>query len=190
MRDAGIEVNGVAGVEFVIIHADFQSKLTLHYVKKLGAGVLVRFQFLLGNRFEFGEISIGTALVAFEVEALKVVGDVGGAGAVGQLDALVFANDRDNVALALVCEKVVEAYAENERDTKQRGQGGKQLVALQLREQRRRQASVLAEFNESQALLQAQCAKLGTDLVGTQIVFNRLANHGKPRFSCHEKYGD
>ena len=42
VRHAGIEIDGVSGVEFVVVHADAQAELALHDMQELGAGMLVR----------------------------------------------------------------------------------------------------------------------------------------------------
>ncbi len=62
-----------------------ESERALHHVEKFGAGMLVRLQFLLGDGLELSQIGIGATLVAFEVEALEVVGNLFGAGTIWQV---------------------------------------------------------------------------------------------------------
>ena len=158
----------------------------------------MRAQFVGSEGFEFGQVRVRPAVVAFVVEALEIVGNIGDAGTLGQTNALALADNRDGMAMALIGEEVVKADTEDQGDTKQRRQRGIEFVALELGEKRRGQSGVLAEFDEAHTLLQAQGTEFGSDLIRAQIVIDGFANQGSPQdflpmtnmsqlFSCGEQ---
>ena len=128
--------------------------------------MLMGAQFVGIDGLEFSKVCIGAAIVAFVVEALEMVRDVGDAGALGQTDTLAFADDRGGVTLALIGEEVVKSDAEDHGDAKQRGQSGIEFVALKLGKERGGESSVLAELDEAHAFLEAKGTEFRSDLVG------------------------
>ena len=149
--------------------------------------MMMRTKFIGLNGLEFGEVSVGAALVGFVVEALEMIGHVGSARTLGQPNALVFPDDSGCVAAALIYEEVVEPNAEDESDAQKRGQRGVEFVALELGEECRGESGVLTELDETHAFLEAQGAKFGADLVRPKIVVDGLVGHGGPVFPNVQK---
>src|SRR5579862_6794842 len=112
-------------------------------VQEFDARVFVRSALLLPDWFEFGEVRIQSAVRDREVQALEIVAGLGRIRGVRKAQTVLFTNDFQHRPRFRV-EEVLQAYAENHRDTKQGGQGRMHYVPLELREQSQGQAGVLA----------------------------------------------
>ena len=136
-----------------------------------------------GAAGELGVVGVQRAVSCGEVEALEQVARRLRIGPVRQAQPLSFSCDGDRGAPPAVDEEVLEADAEDHGDAEQCGQRGKQLAALDLRQQRGGQPGVLGELHLPHALPQAQGADLRADFVAREAGRQRLGKHGPSGFT-------
>jgi hypothetical protein len=178
--DAGIEVDGISGVELVSIDADSETELAFHDEQEFRPRMLVRPQFIGIDGRELSEVCIGAAIITFVIEAFEVIGSVGHTGTFGKADAFALADNLCSVTPALVGEEIVEADTKDQGNAKQGWKRGVKLVTLELGKQCGGESGVLAEFDEAHAFLEAKGTEFGSDLVGPEIVFDCLVDHDLP----------
>jgi len=169
----GVEVDGVAGAEFVNDFAVLDAEGAAHDVEELVAAVLV--EVIVGEfaGLELGEVGIELALgdevaEAFEVVARLVDAGLRKAHAIGgAVDAEE--GERDGA------EKVVEVLAEDHGNAGEVTQGGNDSSGLELREEAGGEAGVAAEFGEAEGGFLAEGADAQADALLGDERFDSVA---------------
>src|SRR5579863_315314 len=129
---AGIEVDRVAGFQFVAASSNRYHECSGEQVQMFGSRVSVRLQFLLRDILEVCIVSIELSRCRPVVQGLEKICDLGYPRALWKPLAISLLCQRHDMSLPFIGEEVIQADIEHGRDACQGGQSGIELAALEL----------------------------------------------------------
>jgi hypothetical protein len=154
MDGGGVEVDGVAGTEFVDGLAVLDGEAALHDVEELEATVLVEVVIDELAGLKFGEVGIELAIGDEVAEALEVVAGIFDSR-LGEADAVGGAVDAEE-GEGNGAEEVVEVLTEDHGDAGEVAEGRNDATGLELGEEAGGEAGVAAELGEAEGRLLAE----------------------------------
>src|SRR5271168_251115 len=183
VRHRRIEIDRVARLEYGLLLAHREHQLSAQHVDEFDPVMLVLERLSLRSRREVGQVGIELALDGVEVEALEKERCLFRLRPNRKTLALFLARHGENVAAAIIGEKIAKAHAEHERHPQQRRQGREQPTAFNLRDQSGREAGMAGELDESDLLAQAQFPDFFANRVVAKSVLQGFREHRVPCFS-------